>query len=219
MVQPKSAMDKAITKFKRQIRNDPRDGRGARYHLAPRLFERDRYVELEELLEEYKSDPSSWLTFTKALWLFKTSPGSDESQQALEYALTRNPYVYQFFAGFLQLPEELPHKIGIGDEREAACYVKEYGYQWENTQGALDWMNDTVANSITAAMSKFQDQISIDHLLGQRDPAGTTGDGDGCCDHNIFMNLESLIQQEKARAENDQHIEHIEDADLDDIGL
>src|ERR1700679_3319258 len=108
MIQPKSELDKEIAKYKGQLKNDPRDGHGARYHLAACLFERERYVELEQLLDEFKRDPSARLTFTKALYLFKTR--CNESQQALEFALTQNPYVYQFFAGFLPLPAELPDK-------------------------------------------------------------------------------------------------------------
>lgn len=161
----KGDFDGAIELYQMLLQINPEDHQAARFSLAPCLLQAKRFGELDELLKDCKEEPSAWINFTRALYLFEKG-STKNANAALERAIDLNPFVLQFMAGLVELPDDEPDLIELGGESEAAAYVIQYGHQWQTTQGALDWIGDTMAETIEKVMNdpKTRD-VAIQKLL------------------------------------------------------
>lgn len=158
--------DGAIDLYEQLLTLNPEDHQAARFSLAPCLLQAERYDDLEQRLKECKDEPSAWIGFTKALYLFKTAGPSKKAITALDQAIERNPFVLQYMAGLVELPDGEPEMVELGGESEAQAYVMQYGHQWQSTTGALDWIGDTLAKSIDKVMNDPNTRdIAIQKLL------------------------------------------------------
>ncbi len=157
--------DGAIGLYEKLLKLNPEDHQAARFSLAPCLLQSERFSELEALLKECQEEPSAWINFTRALYLFKTG-ASKKANAALQRAIDLNPFVLQYMAGLVDLPDGEPDFVELGGESEAAAYVMQYGYQWQSTKGALDWIGDTMAETIEKVMNDPSTRdVAIQKLL------------------------------------------------------
>ncbi|MDX2107148.1 MAG: hypothetical protein SFY67_12170 [Candidatus Melainabacteria bacterium] len=132
---------------------DPSDNLGIRYDLASCFFESGADSELEKLLSKFSEDESAALKYIKALYYFKKDGNSTRAKEALLDAYKCNIHVPVFLSDVVDMPEELPDEIGIGDDTEAVAYATEYCYLWADTPGALDWMADELGPKIRKNIS------------------------------------------------------------------
>lgn len=134
--------EEALGHWRELLRLNPNDNQGIRYTLAGGLLQLRHDAELADLLKRYKSDISATWAYTGALVTFRREGASSRALRILDEALRRNPIVPEFFLGKRRLPRRLPDYVGFGDKDEAACYVAEYGDDWDQTPGAVDWLAD-----------------------------------------------------------------------------
>lgn len=137
----------------RLMKLDPADNLGIRYDLASCFFESGNDSELENLLSKFSDDESAALKYIKALYFFKKDGNSARAKEALLDAYKCNIHVPVFLSDVVDMPEELPDEIGIGDDTEAVAYATEYCYLWADTPGALDWMADELGPKIRKNIS------------------------------------------------------------------
>jgi tetratricopeptide (TPR) repeat protein len=151
-------LEEAIEIYEKLMTLNPDDNQGIRYHLAPALLEAGRYLELEELLRKYGSESHAFLLYTRALWLFTRDGVTRQADEALLRAFKRNPHVPIFLSDIIEMPEEIPETMGIGDENEAIAYVLDNGYLWEAP--ATKWMADVLEKELFKAFAEDSELIS-----------------------------------------------------------
>ncbi len=132
--------DEAVTHFRELLRLNPNDNQGVRYLLAAVLLEMRKIEALEELLGQYDEPTADWL-FTKALAAFIRQGDSAEARKLLKKAIDHNHYVASYLLGEKDLPRELPEHVGLGDKDEAIAYAAEFGREWHQAAGAIDWLS------------------------------------------------------------------------------
>lgn len=150
-------IDEAISIYEELLELNPNDNQGVRYDLAPCLFEAERYDKLEAHLRKYGGESAAIFLYTRALYLYKKNGNSKEARDALQRAFKRNAYVPLFLSEIVEMPDESPTFIGIGDENEAIAYVLEYSYQWEPEHER--WLADTLEKEIYKAFADDQELV------------------------------------------------------------
>lgn len=133
----------AITHFKQMLYLNPGDNQGIRYTLLNALLSYGTAEEIEELLALYPDDvAASWL-YNRALFVFRQGPRQEADKQ-LAIALSFNEHVPAYLLKRRRLPGRMPDYIGLGDQTEAAAYVYECQYHWQNEPGALVWLQEAI---------------------------------------------------------------------------
>ncbi|QQR59346.1 MAG: tetratricopeptide repeat protein [Candidatus Melainabacteria bacterium] len=141
-------LDEALSLCRRLLKLNPSDDQGIRYDLAGCLYEAGQDDELEKLFAQYPDEAAAAFKYTRALLYFRQDGASSRSAQALIEAFKSNIHVPVFLSDIVDLPQELPDPIGIGDDSEAVAYAMEYCYLWADTEGALEWMSDELASKL-----------------------------------------------------------------------
>lgn len=159
-------LDESMQLCHKLMKLDPADNLGIRYDLASCLFESEKDSELEQLLAKFSDDESAALKYMKALYYFRKDGKSKRALEALLDAYKCNIHVPVFLSDVVDMPEELPDEIGIGDDTEAVAYATEYCYLWADTQGALEWMADELGPKIRKNIS--DPEICDDIIKGLR---------------------------------------------------
>jgi len=106
--------------------------------LAPVLIKLDRDEEARNLLKRYKEDIFAVWCYTKALLDFRKHGDSPASRKALKKAIRTNGYVadylvkdYEYF---------IPDGYSPGSREEAIHCTLLLQEVWEETDGAIDWL-------------------------------------------------------------------------------
>ncbi len=146
-------LDEALELCHKLIKLNPNDNQGIRYDLAACLYEAGQDDELEKLLAQYPDDPAAELKYTRALYYFRKDGRSSRASEALHKAFKANIHVPVFLSDIVDMPEEVPDRIGIGDDTEAVAYAMEYCYLWTDTEGALEWMADELAPKLRKSIA------------------------------------------------------------------
>jgi tetratricopeptide (TPR) repeat protein len=116
------------------------DNQGIRYALADCLLALAWDSEMGRLLREYEWDKGAFWRFNWALWAFRTKGSGVLSRRRLREALEANGYIPDFLLGQRSTPTELPHRYSRGSLEEAALYAAHAATNWQNTDGALEWL-------------------------------------------------------------------------------
>lgn len=141
-------LDEALAINRRLMEWNPTDNQGVRYNLASCLYEAKCSDELDRFFVKYDDEVSATLSYIKALHVFRKYGASERTNQALLKAFETNIHVPIYLSEVVPLPEEAPETVGFGDEREAAAYVMDAGYHWADTDGAEQWMAETLASEL-----------------------------------------------------------------------
>lgn len=138
--------DQAVGHFLDLLRLNPNDNQGNRYDLAQCLLENDQLDDLDELLNRsaYKDDFAAEWMFTKALLDFRRAGDTAEVRKRLQAAQRCNSFVVPLLIGDENTPDELPEMYSPGSEKEAAICVDQIAIGWEDTPGAMEWLEEIV---------------------------------------------------------------------------
>lgn len=143
----------AIAHAKELLRLNPNDNQGIRYILANWLLAVGDDGALGPLLAQYPDEGSAQWAYTAALHTFRQSGAGRKADKAIKKALGANPYVPLYLLGLKPPPEHMPEYYGIGDESEALVYVFESVEGWVETDGALEWLADSMMQTALSASS------------------------------------------------------------------
>lgn len=138
--EPKQAVDH----YRELLRLNPNDNQGSRFSFARCLLKAGADEELGKLLDQYEGDATAAWLYTRALWLFRKEGATKSASDALVKAFEQNLFVPLFLLAAEQMPDEPPEYIELGGENEAIEYVGMNGMAWLDTEGAIQWLIDTL---------------------------------------------------------------------------
>ena len=132
---------RVIAHLKDLLRLNPGDNQGVRHELAICLLEEGDNEALLKLLDDYADEYSAMWLYSRALLKFRQEGRSPAAETCLKEAFEQNRFVPQFLLGKKRLPAHIPEYISIGDKTEAVVYTVGTFRIWQDTTGALEWMN------------------------------------------------------------------------------
>jgi tetratricopeptide (TPR) repeat protein len=133
-------LDEALPHYRELLRLNPGDNQGARYPFLNALLLAGRDDEAGALLRQFGDDPSAQWQYGHALWAFRREGDCAASRQQLRAAFRSNRHVPGYLVGDTEWPALLPDSYAMGSREEAVICVDELGDAWEETPGALDWL-------------------------------------------------------------------------------
>jgi len=133
------------------MRLNPNDNQGVRLMLVPTLVGADRLDEAETVLNRYDED-SAHMRYSRALCSFKKHGDSTHAYDALQKAISVNPYVLEILLGISKLLKSDYSSFSPGSHEEADDYLSASIDSWVETEGALDW----IAEFLLRKMQKRQ---------------------------------------------------------------
>ena len=136
----------AIAHFQDMLRLNPGDNQGIRYVLLSSLVNQKRDPDARKLIERFASDGSAGWLYSRALLAFRGEGDTRPARQLLLAALKAGPFVPVYMLGLHELPPSLPDTLGFGDATEGQAFVVDFGSNWFDTAGAMDWMVQTIGN-------------------------------------------------------------------------
>lgn len=131
----------AIDHMRDLLRLNPGDNQGVRHDLAACLLEDGDLEGLEGLLDEYPDEYSAVWFYSRALLKFRKEGRTPAADACLVLAFEQNRFIPPYLLGKKRIPSSTPEYMRIGDETEAVVYTLDNGRAWQETQGALMWMN------------------------------------------------------------------------------
>jgi hypothetical protein len=123
------------------LRLNPGDNQGVRHELAACLLEDGNMEVLEKLLNEYSDEYSAVWFYSRALMKFRQDGRTQEADACLITAFGQNRFVPLYLLGKKSFPSHAPDYMSIGGETEAVVYALDNARAWQETRGALLWMN------------------------------------------------------------------------------
>jgi tetratricopeptide (TPR) repeat protein len=141
----------AISHYQDMLRLNPNDNQGIRYVLAECLMRSGDIDALKNLLKQYDEDSSALWLYTQALVAFRENEVSDgKAEDLAKRACKANSHVPAVLAGTKKAKPSTDGYLTMGGENEAAHYVKEWGFDWHTTPGAIDWLTKMAAEMASA---------------------------------------------------------------------
>jgi tetratricopeptide (TPR) repeat protein len=139
-------VDAAIVHYRDMLRLNPNDNQGIRYVLAACLMKRGDTEALKELFTKFDEDGSALWLYSRALIAFRENEGSDpKAREFARDALRANKHVPAVLTGNKKARPSTSGYLTVGGEDEAAHYVEEWGFDWQTTPGAIDWLTKIAA--------------------------------------------------------------------------
>jgi tetratricopeptide (TPR) repeat protein len=129
----------AVAHWEELLRLNPNDNQGVRKTLVGHLIELGRDADAQSLLARYDEE-NAWMSYARALLVFRREGRSLDAQTALARAREVNRYVPAYLTGKKPLPRFLPDHHRMGDDAEAMCYAAEGLAAWHATRDALTWL-------------------------------------------------------------------------------
>jgi tetratricopeptide (TPR) repeat protein len=137
------ALDRAIDIFQELLHLNPGDNQANRYKLSACLLEAGKDDLLRMFMARYGDENSCFITYDKALWTFRFTGGAnDGSNKMLAEALTTNRHVPPYLLSEKCIPPKEPVYYSCGDEDEAQIYAFNSRKAWQQTPGALEWLQN-----------------------------------------------------------------------------
>jgi len=124
---------------------NPNDNQSVRDILLLCLLKMNADNEAAELLKQYKNDEvlAIWC-YTRALLTFRQKGNTATARNHLKKAIGVNRYVPKYLLGYEEMPEFLPSSYSPGSEEEAVICAERLADVWEETEGAMEWLNERV---------------------------------------------------------------------------
>ena len=130
-------LDEAVSHYRELLRLNPGDNQGARYDLLGLLIEQGSDADARALLQQFDEESAVWL-YAKALVSFRLR--DDGADKQLDFALADNRHVPPFLTGEKAIPD-LPAFYSPGSIEEAAIAADLLTDAWNDTSGAIFWLN------------------------------------------------------------------------------
>ena len=136
-------LGEAVQHYRELLRLNPNDNQGVRHTLLPCLLEMNADDEAAELLKQYEDDEvlAIWC-YARALLTFRRRGDTATARKHLRKAIDVNRYVPKYLLGYEEVPEFLPSGYSPGSEEEAIVCVLELADVWEQTEGAMEWLDE-----------------------------------------------------------------------------
>jgi tetratricopeptide (TPR) repeat protein len=134
-------IDDAIGHYQELLRLNPNDNQGIRDVLMPLLIEDKRTDDAEALWKQYKGDGTAMWQYARALLTFIQKGDCNTSRNLLAKAIKKNPHVPKYLLGDEDMPT-MPQSYSLGSEDEAVICVDAIADAWEETDGAIDWLEE-----------------------------------------------------------------------------
>ena len=131
----------AIAIMQDLLRLNPGDNQGVRHELAVCLLEEGDLEALGKLLDEYPDEYSAVWFYSRALLKYRQEGRTPAGDACLVEALEQNRFVPLYLLGKKSFPKRVPEYMSIGDQTEAVVYAIDSARVWQETRGALLWMN------------------------------------------------------------------------------
>ena len=132
--------EEALNTYYEMLDLNPNDNQGVRYVLVDLLLSLNQEEDLDDLVREYKGDPTAVWLYTEALLNFKKNGASTTANRKLTKALEENEHVADYLIGKKRIPGQLPASISFGEESEAVDYAANHLNYWRITPGAIEWL-------------------------------------------------------------------------------
>ena len=141
-------INEAVRHYRELLRLNPNDNQGVRHMLLPCLLEMNADDEVSELLKKNKGDEvlASWC-YTRALLTFRQKGDITIARKHLRKAIDVNKYVPKYLLEYEEMPDFLPSGYSPGSEGEAVICVFELADVWQQTEGAMEWLESHIHNS------------------------------------------------------------------------
>ena len=136
----KKEVDKAIEIYEEMLELNPNDNQGIRYLLSTLLLSKNDLTKFQSFIENSEEEDCAVWNYNNALYQFKKSGQSANSDKELLKAYTSNEYVIDYMLGVKEMPKEQPQYVGRGDENEAISYVNGAWTVWDKTDEAFGWL-------------------------------------------------------------------------------
>lgn len=136
--------DEAIGHYRELLRFNPGDNQGIRYLLAACLLDLDRDDDLLALLESYGPECTADWAYTTALAKFRREGDTPSTRKLLKEAMKTNQHVPDYLVGAKKVPVTQAAYISMGGEDEAQEYAGRNAPSWARSQGALDWLMNSM---------------------------------------------------------------------------
>jgi tetratricopeptide (TPR) repeat protein len=137
-------LDAAAEHMGAMLELNPGDNQGVRHLYITLLLELEDGKRLEKLLKQYPDDWSAYWKYGVALHEFRKKGQGGKADKLLADAIAYNPHVPPFLLGKKKLPRQMAGYYSPGDQNEAVDYVLDGIRPWTKTEGALDWLRETV---------------------------------------------------------------------------
>jgi hypothetical protein len=128
-----------VETYRQALRLDENDHQGVRFELLVVLLEKNRDEDAHALLESLSEESQAIWHYGRVLSLFRAGD-LQAAGAALTDALRANRHV----PGYLKDPDEMPATdipgFALGSREEAAYAAFELMDAWDDTPGALDWL-------------------------------------------------------------------------------
>jgi tetratricopeptide (TPR) repeat protein len=130
------------------------DNQGVRFQLLSALIILDETEKFKKYDKMFADDEdSTQMLYSRALFAFKTEGNSANARKMLIKAFTGNPFVVQMFFD-RKLKFSGVESYSVGSPEEAEVYLMYAAFAWCNTEGALEWVADTIEDYVEKMMSK-----------------------------------------------------------------
>ena len=123
------------------LRLNPVDNQGVRHELAVCLLEEGNLEALGKLLDEYPDEYSAVWFYSRALMKYRQEGRTPAGDACLIEAFEQNRFVPLYLLGKKRFPARSPEYMSIGGDTEAVVYALDSVRTWQETRGALMWMN------------------------------------------------------------------------------
>lgn len=130
----------ALTILMEMIRLNPSDNQGARDFVLIYSLVVSKFEVFDQVLSLYPSDDTTFTGFSKALYSFKKEGDTPASREALEKARLNNKHVMTLLLAKKELPPQEDY-YERGAKNEAVYYAHRAREAWQNTPGAISWLN------------------------------------------------------------------------------
>ena len=127
---------------------DPSDRLDARFDLIRLHLLDGDWEDAAELLALYKDDASLEWRYNSALAIFIRNGNRGSAEEALQSAISFNPYVAEYLLGLSDAPRYSPPIFQENDEYGAVNYLHLYSKIWEKAPGALNWLRTHYSGAV-----------------------------------------------------------------------
>ena len=122
------------------------DNQGVRFPLLAALIMLDETEKFKKYDKMFADDKySAQILYSRALFAFKTEGDTTNARKMLKKAFNENPFVVQkLFDPNFKLTGVGSYSLGSPEEAEV--YLAYAFFVWHKTEGAIEWLMDTIEN-------------------------------------------------------------------------
>jgi len=123
------------------------DNQGVRFPLQSALIMLGETKKFKKYDKLFNDNYSAQTLYSRALFAFKTEGNSDNARKMLEEAFEKNPFVVQkLIDDDFQINDV--ESYTLGSPEEAKIYLMHALIAWYQTEGAMEWLVDTIKKTL-----------------------------------------------------------------------